>query len=541
MATLLQLFKKAESYGGGSTSGDFLGTEDGSETSQRDIDTYEASNGDGQGRTPAGGHANHPVTPLGEQGHEKKQTMPGMSPFNEADVDDNHANNEGGISAKHTLLDLFTKTASDTAAAAEPNPYENFPLMGHEPDAMGVSGKRRPFNIPNLINHGLVKLTKTPDQDQPNYKPGNVSLVTHYNQMHAGPNDFTNTLPHIKNLPPPVVRNLLDSNKLDNYKYHQILWGMHDKKIPEHEIFTDVPSPYNKPEDRPGAKSAGLLGLLQHADEKNFFLQNSTDGGVADSPETMDDGHPFEELVEQEGVDSTINSNPHPSNAPDPSIIRDRSVVDKSQAQKDRINTTPDINKGRNVASGLYPFITSLGPQVKRARQHPDTDYKNESNVSDVMYSQEAAAKADRVHKDFGMGDQMNDGITMDVAPLSGDGQSEEEKNYSGRENSTAGLLRFFTKHADYAGVMPSANPNSGRDTDANDINRNVMTDGKGDFNNVDDKKMMDPVRYRKQMQYNRNKVEDNGAEHYYNTLNSGGGFGMEGDPTKGQSGVNNA
>jgi len=384
-----KLHKIAESYGGGSSGSDFLSTEDGSETLQNGINTNEPSNGDGQGSVPAGGQANHPVTPLGEQGHEVENES-GEAPFNEALVDDNHANNGDGVSAG--LLRFFVKTA----------------------------------------------------------------------------------------------------------------------------------------------------------DETNFFLQNSTSGGVADSPQTMEDGHPREELSEQEGMDSVINNTPHPTNEADVSIARDPGVVDTDKIKENEEGkATPDINKGKTFAHlKSRPFFASsiAQSQFKKA-SNPDTDYKNHSNVGDVMYPDENDVKADRVSHDFGNGDQMSDGRGAGDAPLEGNEKTEESKNYSGIDN-TAGLLRFFIRKADYGPVTPSSNPNSGQDDDEYlDTNGETtgytgkgMTDGKGDFSNENDKVNDDSTKYRKKLRYN--KTED--TEHYFNVSNSGsGGMGMEGD-TQNFSGVDN-
>ena len=373
-----ELRKKAEDYGNGSTTGDFLGVNDGSETLQDGINTNQQSNGDGQGAVPAGGHANHPVTPLGEQGHEKPNQS-GEEPFSESLVDDNHGNNGTGL----------------------------------------------------------------------------------------------------------------------------------------------------------GSVAKGLLRFFKQADENNFFTQNSTSGGVADSPQTMDDGYPYEELSDPGALQQTFNNDAHPTNEADVSLLRDPKLINKNR------DDTPQINKGGTFAHlKFYPFMSvSLGSLFKKAL-NPDTDYKNHSNVADIMNPVENSIKHDKATHDFGTGDQMNDSIPMAAAPLSGDGQTEEEKNYSGRDNATAGLLHFFVKKADYAGVMPSVNPNSGKDEDYPDTNGQgysdigqAMTDGKTNSDNMDDKVDNDPTQYRKKLNYNRNRPSsEDSTSGYFSTLNSGSGFGGEGD-----------
>lgn len=386
----MSIFKKAEDYGDGSSGSDFLSTEDGSETLQNGINTNNPSNGDGQGSVYDANQANHPTTPLGEQGHEKNDSNTGFPEYSVQMVDDNHSGIE------------------------------------------------------------------------------------------------------------------------------------------------------------PAASKGGLLGIIlrgKQSDESNFFLGGSTSGGVADSPQTMHDGHPKEELSPSNGVENVSNNTPNPTNEGNQALIHDKTLVDKHQIKEDDAGSqTPDINKGRNQAFAHLTsrpfFSTSMGSMLKKSNRDPETAYKDESNVADIMNPFELVIKHDKVSHDFGNGDQSGDGRTQEDAPLAGNQDTEEANNYSGMENSTAGLLGIMLrKNADYGGVTPSMNPNSGPDDEF--VNHQYMTDGKGatESSHDEDKQFDDPTKYRNKLKYN--KTED--TEHYYNVSPSGsGGTGMEGD---GQnfSGVDNS
>ena len=243
-----KLRKLAEDYGGGSSGIDYLSTSDGSETLQDGINVNEQSCGDGQGATPAGGQANHPVTPYGEQGHYHDDEPgddegPTEIPYGEALVDDNHADGGGGLGS--------------------------------------------------LANRGLLR------------------------------------------------------------------------------FFT------------------------KKADETNFFLQNSTSGGVADSPQTMDDGHPYEELSDPGALQQIFNNDAHPTNEADVSIVRDPKLVDKEK------DDSPQVNKGGIFAHlKSRPFMsTSIGSTLFKKAYDPETDYRNHSNVSDIMNPHEEAEIEQRVSK----------------------------------------------------------------------------------------------------------------------------------------------
>ena len=377
--------KISESYFGTPSSTEYNSVADGSETLQNGINTNNLGNGDGQGSVYDANHANHPTTPLGEQGHEKNDSDTGFPPFSVQMVDDNHS--------------------------------------GIEPTS---------------------------------------------------------------------------------------------------------------------SKGSGLLGIIlrgKKADESNFFLQNSTSGGVADSPQTGTGGHAREELVPSNGVENVSNNTPHPTNEANEALIHDKGLVDKKQIKEDKDGTvTPDINKGRNLSFAHLTsrpfFSTSMGIMLKKSddigNMDPEEAYREESNVKDIMYPFEEDVKHKKVHHDFGTGDQIKDNRTKKDAPLEGNQETEEAKNYSGIENSIAGLLGIMLrKKADYGAIVPSSNPNSGADNEM--VNKQYMTDGKNavESSNEDDKWFDDPAKYRQKLKYH--KTED--SQNYNNFSGSGsGGMGMEGD-----------
>ncbi|CAM6032156.1 unnamed protein product [Sphagnum compactum] len=133
---------------------------DGSETLQDGINTNEPSNGDGQGATPAGGQANHPVTPLGEQGHEKPNQS-GEAPFNEALVDDNHSNSDGGVAASK-MMNLFIKTANEEQYADINSPEVAAPATdspqtgeknNNKEDGHAFEELSDPYSLQDVINN----------------------------------------------------------------------------------------------------------------------------------------------------------------------------------------------------------------------------------------------------------------------------------------------------------------------------------------------------------------------------------------------------
>lgn len=335
----------------------------------------------------------------------------------------------------------------------------------------------------------------------------------------------------------------------------------------------------------------GFLELFKKkADlDNDFFLQDSISGGCADSPQTMHDGHPIEELENyQQGINYVSNTDaPHADTPAGDMILHDHSLVDK---KKNEVENIPEVFKGREPTSASlldlfksaydsHQTIKDDGPIGGGSNQDgnqllTDDEYNvlldgKGSNVADIMYPFEVNQKHNRSTHDFGTGDTSGDERTMSDKPAAGySGCSEETDNYSGI-NPTSFLKMFnkkpcgkcgrtdyndircalcdlcLKKQADYTGVPPSVNPNSGKDSDdedssntITDLERPSMIDGKQVTENFADKEM-DPTVMRKKIPY-PNRVEDDDATHYYDTINSGGGFGMGGGNDM-QSGVDNS
>ena len=127
----------AESYGGGDSrsGGDFLSTEDGSETNQNWINTTEGSNGEGQGNVPDFGALEHHYSPDGQTTHDEAYHFDGRTvndqypqntateesdahksindeppSYGEELVDDNHADGSTSHFAGN-MLSMFLKEA----------------------------------------------------------------------------------------------------------------------------------------------------------------------------------------------------------------------------------------------------------------------------------------------------------------------------------------------------------------------------------------------------------------------------------------------
>ena len=259
-----------------------------------------------------------------------------------------------------------------------------------------------------------------------------------------------------------------------------------------------------------------------------------------DAPNIMHDGHPPEELEEQEGVYNVFNnfvSKPTPQF--DGMLTEDPSLVNKRDLHYQDI---PEINKGRTFA-----FRKTMNPLLRQAREIKLADVwvdDSGSNVKDIENADdEVTNKHNRSNHDFGEGDQANaDNTTAVVNPKQGySGDDYEASNYAGIvSNNSMGdkaLLNYLEKmglkqkkQADYGGVTPSSNPNSGNDD--NDLDYPYqpqpaqMTDGKTNGGNIEDKDFNDPTVVRQKLK--RTKVEDDDKDRYYNYQGTSGGYGGE-------------
>lgn len=268
------------------------------------------------------------------------------------------------------------------------------------------------------------------------------------------------------------------------------------------------------------------------------FLHNAPD-----SPKILNDGHPLEEQVDGVGYPATVNNVPPKARPTDGVLLEDPDIVERDP---DKIDSTPDINKGRTLMSSrLNPFARSA-----REVQADAWVDRSGSNVADVEYPDEIDRKHRRSTEDFGTKDQMSDGNTAATEPFKGySGDEYDSTLYSGIQPSAADkTLQIYLekvaaslKKADFTQVMPSANPNSGPDDDEDTEGLisyiqqpAVMLDGKTNGTNIGDKAEYDNNLNRKKRKYL--KTED--TEDYFSSENSGGGFGMEGD-TQNFSGVN--
>jgi len=273
-------------------------------------------------------------------------------------------------------------------------------------------------------------------------------------------------------------------------------------------------------------------------------LNSSSVGGAGDdflrsapdSPEILHDGHPIEELENnQQGINYVVNTDaPHADGPGANMILNDPTIVDKVHSLFQQV---PDINKGRTA------FVTSLFP-AKSAGENAWVAPSG-SNVADIVDADEVRIKHDRSTHDFGMKDESGDETTMAANPGRGyTGDEYESTLYSGIQPSAADkvLQNYLAKIAElqqkaigYVGVNPSSNSNSGRDDDALDPDVPIppaplaMTDGKMSMDSIEEKVDNDPTVDRQKRQPKYNKTTDDGAEYYFNYLNTGGGFGGEG------------
>jgi hypothetical protein len=316
------------------------------------------------------------------------------------------------------------------------------------------------------------------------------------------------------------------------------------------------------------ANSVASLNLNMHENDiaggGANFLHNAPD-----SPKILEDGHPLEELEEGEGVNFTFNNTLDKARPTDGVMLEDPSMI---ETNPDKIDSTPEINKGRTLVSN------KLNPFGRTAREVWVDN--SGSNVDEIEYPDELERKHRRSTEDFGTKDQTGNEQDASSQPYKGySGDEYENSLYSGiqpsagqtilnnyirrmiaislekakeindkrkfpvycekcgkRGNDLRGRLCdkcAFKKEADFTQVMPDANPNSGRD-EADDSDGllsyikqpHSMSDGKMNGGNMADKVDYDNNLNRKKRIYQ--KTED--TENYFSSENSGGGYGAEGD-----------
>lgn len=284
--------------------------------------------------------------------------------------------------------------------------------------------------------------------------------------------------------------------------------------------------------------SASLLSIFTRkaklGEEADFFTSSTT--GVADSPQIMDrndGGHAEEELqTADNGVESTNNN----YTGTEGHTFGDPTVVDQEETSFQNSHpSTPDINKGRTAHLKWRPSFITRG--VRTAGY----SWGDNSNVEDTMHPDEESNIISNKDEDHGNKDQSSTDNQQN-APLQDD-VTPDSKYFSGIDN-TAGLLSIIMKTADAGGLMPSVNPNSGRD-EQDDEKHKGMGDGKESYisDNVADKDFLDPAIYRqKHVYYGPGDRAGDDEEDYFKNFNSGGGsgtMGLEGD-TQNSSGVDN-
>lgn len=324
--------------------------------------------------------------------------------------------------------------------------------------------------------------------------------------------------------------------------------------------------------------TASYLGLFK-ADYNSVNSGDIAGGGDAnflhnapDSPKTMNDGHPIEELQDDYMIVSNTDK-PHADTPAGSMLIEDPSLSDK---KKNEYKNLPEINKGRSPANASLKIAVRTEQSLKESggesggsnqdgnrlltddEMDPLLD-SGASNVGDIMYPFEVNQKHNRSTHDFGTGDCSGDEQTMTSKPNQNySGSEEENNNYSGRNASYLSLFKKVAsdracgvcgrtdyndirgrlcdkcafpekyKKADYGFVSPSVNPNSGKDENSDkdddkekdedygnsggritDNPMPAMTDGKMITENFNDKIDVDPMLQSKRYTYKGKKTED--------------------------------
>jgi hypothetical protein len=539
------LWKFAQDYGDGSRGSDFMSTQDGSESNDNQTfnapNPFDLSKSDGDGQVPDYENLNHPSTPEGENAaHNSDNNYQGKTehepqdsdkfvtqPFSEQMVDDNHANADGGMfsSAMMRLFAVQGQEADFLTSPTQGGPADSPQILddGHadeelERDQEGVKNTINDFDPTTKNDNTWIYHPDITDKDE-DYK-NNPSDV----QINKGQTSFA----HLT-FRPSMITHIPVEKKAD---YH---WG-DDSNVeqtynPDEEHNIQV----NKKEDF-GTKDYGAETNMSDSpnqtdsnDESKNYSGFDNTASLKDLPdkngELSEYQHPW--LNHPDTLKGHVDMLPIPwvkqfqNNEVNPEHVKKlaQSIANEGLyepiqlgiGRKDRTVTLGDGNHRTFACESLgmthipvhgYSYSSRKGGKV----------YDKMSRVGENFPKYFAPREAFDEFKDL-------------VPPV-----KSSDKN---------SLLNIIMKTA--VSVMPSSNPNSGHSEEDDEV-RNTMTDGKPSyvFDNAADKELNDSnIYHERHTKYkNKDRAGDDNLD-YFNTLNSGAGFGNEGD-TQNFSGVDN-
>jgi hypothetical protein len=513
-------FKKlfAQDYGDGSKGDDFLDVQDGSETNQNWINTTELSNGEGQGNVPDFGELNHPSTPDGQsatqnsdntnQGRYERDTDDSARyttmPFSEDGVDDNHNNNlTAGLISLYARqgeeADFFTSHVTGGPADSPQVLHDGHADEELQRDQEGIKSTTNNFDTSTKTDNsvfqdpGIVRK----DNDDWDIAEVNKGRVAKLNSIWA---EFNSKF---DSADAPIIslnRQLLENECLSLKKKSEYSWG----------------------------DDSNVQQIMDPDEVRNDAIKKGKDYGTGDKSSDdyqanapLDDGtNP--DAKNYSGIEPTASANDEHNCSSEcfPSHYPETGVYNVPLAHLKAISDPQ--NPGHSLNNDLFKSM------------------KNEGQKSPVQVG---------ILRGFA---HLEDGHHRlhEVNKMGWPSLQSEITYYDKKEAST--MLDIIIRKADYGGVMPSVNPNSGRDDDEDEIRPyqgdgkqiDVMDTGKQEFNttqNMDDKEFNDPSYYRqRRIKYDNTNRAGDDTKDYFNLSGSGqGGMGMESD---GQnfSGVNN-
>ena len=336
--------KKAEDYGNGSYgSVDENSVQDGTETHQNELDTAGPQNGEGQGNVPDYSTLNHMSGPQGENGYEDEAGTPSYrnrywNGLNDSEqntqslpqemVGDNFADTVASNAPKSSFFSLF-KTAKIACGKCGRTDYND--IRGRVCDDCAFPDKKDAALEPYKRHQkGPAWVKQHPGKPTARYTllmrlP--VAWLKNLPGLRGEDEVLTENMSSIKD----IAKKIVDK---EWQREHPIEIGVqHDGDVTvddgNHRIraamVADVDSLLAKIKFYGGGeKNFDLDKILEKyasQDETNFLLSGSTAGGVADSPQILDDGHPYEE---QEGFnEQNVVNNPQPGKANSNEILQD--------------------------------------------------------------------------------------------------------------------------------------------------------------------------------------------------------------------------
>ena len=568
MTFLKIILSDAHESGAHNSGGDFLSTSDGSEISDRELNALgpvTTQKGDGSGAVPDWGQANHTGSPDGQNTHDE------MFHFDRVDADEGPAQNqaverlEGRKSNNVQMNQLGDEMVDDNHADGMASHFAalNYP---EEAGGSGADFTKHPADSPQVLQdgHPLEELERQEGAggvSVNNPMPAPMQEVD--SSMLSSPSSFKKKLDDntpefnkgrnvlcstaISAIPKSAaeIRNDIDP-AMENYlKKREELYGS-ESNVPdivnpdENRLVHDKArrdfGSGDKLSDNQTESSApfsGNRGYDNDSDAQNWSGRaNASLLRIIKTSVKMENIVPAEphELLPEEHVNPEEAFQRHT----DPKYVEPRYQLSKDKSPIDPGNidaiVTPRHGKPFQRFEEERNFGVPKAPvEPSNMEMHLFNSQKN--SLLKVLATKEPCGKCHRT--DYN-----------DIRGRLCDGCAFKDKKAQQLQDVLSQTT--LAKEAYSQSLPPSLNPNSGKDNEdqtgsmeTNDFQPGKMSDGvnASNYSNEAEKAEFDASsKWMKRLpRYMRTQNIDNqggdSPEHYMDTLNSGGGFGMEGSP----------